>query len=83
MKIDLSQFQKDHTFYGELNFLLTVKSFDLQAIRKRYLASKKNNRSGSVERRKSSFRRTCFCDIKKWYGYRGKGLIHFEGTQRN
>ena len=52
MKIDLSQFQKDHTFYGELNFLLTVKSFDLQAIRKRYLASKKNNRSGSVERRK-------------------------------
>ena len=41
MKIDLSQFQKDHTFYGELNFLLTVKSFDLQAIRKRYLASKK------------------------------------------
>ena len=52
MKIDLSQFKKDHTFYGELNFLLTVKSFDLQAIRKRYLASKKNNRSGSVERRK-------------------------------
>ena len=41
MKIDLSQFKKDHTFYGELNFLLTVKSFDLQAIRKRYLASKK------------------------------------------
>ena len=52
MKIDLSQFQKDHTFYGELNLLLTVKSFDLQAIRKRYLASKKNNRAGSVKRRK-------------------------------
>ena len=52
MKIDLSQFQRDHFFYGELNLLLTVKSFDLQAIRKRYLASKKNNRAGSVERRK-------------------------------
>ena len=52
MKIDLSQFQEDHTFYGELNLLITVKSFDLQAIRNRYLASKKNNRAGSVERRK-------------------------------
>ena len=55
MKIDLSQFQRDHSFYGELNLLLTVKSFDLQAIRKRYLASKKNKRAGSVERRKVAF----------------------------
>ena len=52
MKIDISQFRRDSFFYGELNLLLTVKSFDLQAIRKRYLVSKKNNRSGSVERRK-------------------------------
>jgi len=52
MKIDISQFRRDSSFYGELNLLLTVKSFDLQAIRKRYLASKKNNRAGSVERRK-------------------------------
>lgn len=52
MKIDLSQFQKDHAFYGKLDLLLTVKSFDLQEIRNRYLASKKNNRAGSVERRK-------------------------------
>ena len=52
MKIDISQFRRDSSFYGELNLLLTVKSFDLQAIRKRYLASKKNNRVGSVERRK-------------------------------
>lgn len=52
MKVDISQFRRDSSFYGELNLLLTVKSFDLQAIRKRYLASKKNNRAGSVERRK-------------------------------
>ena len=52
MKIDISQFRRDSSFYGELNLLLTVKNFDLQAIRKRYLASKKNNRAGSVERRK-------------------------------
>jgi hypothetical protein len=50
-KIDISDFQRDHEFYGTLDLLLTVKSFDLQAIRKRYLASKKNNRAGSVERR--------------------------------
>ena len=41
MKIDISQFRRDSSFYGELNLLLTVKNFDLQAIRKRYLASKK------------------------------------------
>ncbi len=52
MKIDISQFRRDTSFYGELNLLLTVKSFDLQAIRKRYLSSKKNNRAGSIERRK-------------------------------
>ena len=54
MKIDISQFRRDSSFYGELCLLLTVKSFDLQAIRKRYIASKKNNRAGSVERRKVS-----------------------------
>ena len=52
MKIDISQFRRDSSFYSELNLLLTVKSFDLQAIRIRYLASKKKNRAGSVERRK-------------------------------
>ena len=54
MKIDLGNFQKNSSFYGELNLLLTVKSFNLQDIRKRYLISKKNNRTGSVERRKAS-----------------------------
>ncbi len=51
--IDINTFKRDSSFYGELPLVLTVKSFELQEIRKRYLASKhnKNNRTGSVERR--------------------------------
>jgi len=54
-KIDISRFQQNSSFYNRLQFLLTVKSFDLAAIRKRYIKSRKNNTServGSVERRK-------------------------------
>lgn len=52
-RIDLTSFKRDSKFYGSLKFLITVKSFDLQAIRKRYLESKRNpsGRAGSVERR--------------------------------
>lgn len=52
--IDLSTFTIDHSFYGELNVLISIKSFDLQAIRERYIntRSKKSNRAGSSERRK-------------------------------
>lgn len=51
--LDLNTFSRDSTFYGEINLLLTVKSFDLQAIRKRYIASRanKSGKAGSVERR--------------------------------
>ena len=41
-KIDISTFKRDHGFYGEIELLLTIKSFDLQAIRARYVASKNN-----------------------------------------
>ena len=51
-RIDVSNYQRDSSFYGQVDLLLTVKSFDLQAIRKRYLESKKNKRSGSTQRRK-------------------------------
>lgn len=49
----LKDWHKDSRFYGDLKLLMTIKSFDLQAIRKRYLASKKNasGKGGSVERR--------------------------------
>ena len=52
-RMDVSQFKRDKEFYGHLDLLLTVKSFDLQAIRKRYLASRKRKggRAGSVTRR--------------------------------
>lgn len=52
-KIDISLFDEDALHFGRINLMLTVKSFDLQAIRKRYLASKNNKsgRAGSVERR--------------------------------
>lgn len=52
-KIDISTFKRDHGFYGEIELLLTIKSFDLQAIRARYVASKNNKsgKAGSVERR--------------------------------
>ena len=50
-RIDISNFKKDSSFYKQIDLILTVKSFDLQAIRKRYLESKKNKRSGSTQRR--------------------------------
>ncbi len=49
--IDMRDLATDHSFFGKQTLLLAVKSFDLQAIRKRYLASRKRSKSGSVERR--------------------------------
>ncbi len=53
--VDISTFTRDDHYFPPLDLLLTVKSFDLQAIRQRYLASKKNvsGKAGSVERRKA------------------------------
>lgn len=53
MSKSLATYKKDNSFYKRKAFLVTVKSFDLQAIRKRYLKSKENKtgRVGSVERR--------------------------------
>ncbi|MBL4624028.1 MAG: hypothetical protein JKY42_02630 [Flavobacteriales bacterium] len=51
--IDISAYKRDSAFYGDLNLVLTVKSFDLQAIRQRYIKSRggKTGKTGSVERR--------------------------------
>lgn len=51
---DLSTFTRNSGFYTPKAFLITVKSFDLQEIRARYLKSRasKTGRIGSVERRK-------------------------------
>jgi len=53
MSIDLSTYKKDRSFYKTKSFLITVKSFEMQKIRERYLKSRKekSGRIGSVERR--------------------------------
>ncbi len=52
-RIDLNTYKKDSKFYGEIPLLLTIKSFDLQAIRERYIKSRSENKSraGSTARR--------------------------------
>lgn len=52
-KINILDFEWDAAHFKSFEMLLTIKSFDLQAIRKRYIASKKNRsgKAGSVERR--------------------------------
>lgn len=49
---NLADFSENPELIGELQVLFTVKSFNLQAIRERYLQSRKRSRTGSVERRK-------------------------------
>jgi len=51
--IDIATFERSSDFYSDIDLILTVKSFDLAAIRKRYLQSRKrgSGRAGSVERR--------------------------------
>ena len=51
--IDLAVYKEDHSFYEKIDLLLTIKSFDLQAIRTRYIQSRNNKsgKAGSVERR--------------------------------
>lgn len=55
-RISISDFKRDDGFYEPVDLLLTVKSFDLQAIRQRYLKSRNENtgKIGSVERRETS-----------------------------
>lgn len=49
----IRDFRRDSTFYEEIPLLVTIKSFDLQAIRSRYLTTrgKKSQRTGSTGRR--------------------------------
>ena len=55
----LKDFEHRPGFHPEIELLVTIKSFDLQAIRKRYIESRKraksgNHRTGSVARRQPS-----------------------------
>ena len=49
--IDLDCFTEDKKCWGTIELLVAVKSFNLHAIRKRYLSSQKRSKTGSVERR--------------------------------
>jgi hypothetical protein len=51
VRVDVAQFSEDVTHFRRADLLLAVKSFDLQAIQKRYLESRSRSRTGSVERR--------------------------------
>jgi len=64
---DLETYTRNSNFYSEFSILATVKSFDLLAIRKRYLATKhkKSNRTGSVERREVAIGGIVQLTIKK------------------
>lgn len=52
--MNLSEFTLDNSFYGEIEFITAVKSFELGEIRKRYLESTKNKNIGSFKRREVS-----------------------------
>ena len=69
MIVDLSTFEKNSRFYPEGKFLITVKSFELQEIRERYLKSRKSKsgRVGSVERRQATQGGLVYVEIENGY----------------
>lgn len=66
---DLSKYKKNSNFYSPKAFLVTVKSFDLQQIRERYLKSRqsKTGRVGSVERRQVAQGGLVYVEVEKGY----------------
>jgi len=72
--IDINTFKDDNLLSENLKLIVTVKSFDLEAIRKRYLLSKKSSKNitGSVERREKAKGGIVYIEIDK-----GE-IIHYE-----
>jgi len=62
---NLIDFDEDVDHFPEIEMLLTVKSFDLEAIRKRYLESKNRNKAGSIARRSPAIGGLVYFNIKK------------------
>ena len=56
VKTEIASFKRDSDFYGRIDIAFTIKSFELNVIRERYLKSQKENKTktGSVERRKNA-----------------------------
>ncbi len=63
--IDLSKFEECPEEYPSVKLLITVKSFDLNAIRHRYLESRKRSKTGSVSRREPAEGGLVQLDINK------------------
>ncbi|QTN38755.1 hypothetical protein HZ996_06195 [Cryomorphaceae bacterium] len=74
--IDLSAFDHDPEHFGDRRLAVTIKSFDLQAIRARYLASKQNKsgRRGSVERREAGIGGVAYVELQN--GQLRSEIIH-------
>jgi len=68
-RIDLSAYKEDNSFYKPFKLLITIQSFDLKAIRERYLKNKnkKSNRTGSVNRRETAMGGIAEVTIKNGY----------------
>ncbi len=56
VKTEIASFKRNSDFYGRIDIAFTIKSFELDVIRKRYLKSQKENKTktGSVERRENA-----------------------------
>lgn len=52
IRYNVNDFKEDPQHFNRTELVLTVKSFNLLAIRKRYLQSRSRSKSGSVERRR-------------------------------
>jgi len=67
MIMDLNTYERDNSFYTPKAFLITVKSFEMQQIRERYLKSRKrkDGRVGSVERREVAQGGLVYVEIEK------------------
>lgn len=71
---NIADFRLDPGLGSGLKLMLTVKSFDLDTIRKRYVASRKNKsgRAGSVERREPAMGGLCEVEL-------GEGILKSSG----
>ena len=76
--LDLNNFTSDPDYFGNIELLLTVKSFNLQEIRQRYLKSQKRSKSGSVKRREPAEGGLVYLKIKKGKIVRENVLLKYK-----
>ena len=72
IKYDINEFEEDRHHFRRTELILTVKSFDLLAIRKRYLQSRSRSKTGSVERREPAQGGIVYIEVENG------SIVHFE-----